>query len=278
MSVSRERTARTLACIGAAVALFIVAGAPPARAQEEVGCCQFRSRSSGDSPSKGQRRCDDLTRRECSLLKPGSVFLRRWACDTNSQRCVLGALPHTPTPTITPTKTPTPTPTEPRGCCQVDNVRNVGHAICANDVTESSCLNETKGDPVFCADCGCTSHSEAGFTFDVGVCATWTPTPTMTPAPDERRGCCQLTGLGGARGAVCGNDVRESTCLQEFDAEAVFCADCVCSSHPGAGVDLVPGLCVRPTPTRGPRQRPARPLRPTRPPRPPRPARQPQHG
>ena len=263
MMIRVERTARWLACIAATVSLVLLLGAGhKARAQEEQGCCQFLSRSPAGSPSKGQRRCDDLTRRECSLLKPGSVFLRRWTCDTQNQRCILGVLPSTPTPMATPTKTATPSPTEPRGCCQVDNIHTVGHAICGNDVTQTSCLNETKGDPVFCANCACSSHSDAGFSFDVGICVTRTPTPTVTATPAERRGCCQLTGLRGARGAVCGNDVRESTCLQEFDADAVFCADCVCSSHASAGVDLAPGVCVPPTPSPGPRpHRPARPGR-----------------
>ncbi len=262
MSVGRERPARRLAwMIGTLLLLLVLGVSTAASAQDETGCCQFVSRSPDGAP-RGQRRCDDLTRRECSLLKPGSVFLRRWTCDKPSQRCLLGVLPNTPTPTATPTKTPTPSPTEPRGCCQVEDVRTVGHPICGNDITQSSCINETKGVPVFCANCECSSHPGSGFSFDLGVCATQTPTPTMTATPAEPRGCCQLTGLRGANGAVCGNDVRESTCLQEFDAEAVFCADCACSSHSTAGVDLAPGLCVPPTPTRGPRLRPtARPPR-----------------
>jgi hypothetical protein len=255
-----ERIWRLLGCLGAGLSLFLALGAGhTAGAQEEQGCCQFLSRSTDASPSKGQRRCDDLTRRECSLLKPGSVFLRRWVCDQQSQRCILGVLPSTPTPTATPTKTPTPSPTQPRGCCQVDDVRSVGHAICGNDITQTSCLNETKGEPSFCADCACSSHSESGFSFDIGTCVTHTPTPTVTATPAERRGCCQLTGLRGANGAVCGNEVRESTCLHEFDADAVFCANCVCSSHSTTGVDLAPGLCVPPPSTRGPRPRPTRP-------------------
>ena len=259
-----ERTARLLARAATSLVLLLVLGAGhQAAAQEEQGCCQFVARSPDGSPSsKGQRRCDDLTRRECSLLKPGSVFLRRWTCDKLGQRCILGVPPSTPTPPPTTTRTATPTPTEPSGCCQVDNVRTVGHAICGNDVSQTSCLNETKGAPVFCPDCACSSHSTTGFSFDVGVCVTRTPTPTVTATPAERRGCCQLTGLRGANGAVCGNDVRESTCLQEFDADAVFCAECVCSSHSTSGVDLAPGLCIPPTPTRGPRTRPT--LRPSR--------------
>jgi hypothetical protein len=255
MTTRVERAAQGLACIAASLSLFFALGAGhPAGAQEERGCCQFLARSTDGSLSpKAPRRCDDLTRRECSLLKPGSTFLRRWACEVSTQRCLLGALPSTPTPTATPTKTATPTPTERRGCCQVDNIRTVGHAICGNEISETSCLNETKGDPVFCANCECSSHSSGGFSFDAGVCATRTPTPTVTATPAERRGCCQLTGLRGAKGAVCGNDVRESTCLDAFDADAVFCPECVCSSHTGPGVDLVPGLCVPPTPTRGPR-------------------------
>ena len=267
MDACLERAARVLACIVAGASLFSMIASHEAWAQEERGCCQFLARSTTGTPARGQRRCDDLTRRECSLLKPGSVFLRRWACDTQSQRCLVGAAPDTRTPTATPSKTPTPTPREPRGCCQVDNIRTLGHPICGNDVTQTSCLNETKGAPAFCADCVCSSHPNAGFSFDLGTCVTPTPTPTVTATPAEKRGCCQLTRLRGANGAVCGNDVRESTCLQEFDAEAVFCADCVCSSHTGNGVDLAPGVCVPPTPTRGPR-----------PHRPPRPAgRQPHH-
>ena len=268
MGLRMERSAGRVAALAAGLALILVVGAGHrAAADEERGCCQFLSRSADGTPSKALRRCDDLTRRECSLLKPGSVFLRHWTCDSQSQRCFVGAPPSTLTPTASPTKTPTPSPTQARGCCQVDNIRTVGHAICGNDVSQTSCLNETKGDPVFCADCECSSHSEAGFSFDVGTCVTRTPTPTVTATPAERRGCCQLTGLRGANGAVCGNDVRESTCLQEFDAEAVFCADCVCSSHTSGGVDLAPGLCVPPSPTRGPR--------PHRAPRPP--GRQPHH-
>ena len=257
MATCTEQVARRFSCIAASLLLFLALGAgQPVAAQEERGCCQFLARPADGSQSpKGLRRCDDLTRRECSLLKPGSTFLRRWTCDAPTQRCLIGVLPSTPTPTATPTKTATATPTEPRGCCQVDNIRTVGHAICGNEISLTSCLNETKGDPVFCANCECSSHSGGGFSFDVGVCATRTPTPTVTATPAERRGCCQLTGLRGTKGAVCGNDVRESTCLDEFDAEAVFCPECVCSSHAGSGVDLVPGVCVPPTPTPGPRPR-----------------------
>jgi len=261
MDACVKRAAQVLACIVAGVSLLSLVVSDEAWADEERGCCQFLSRSAAGTSATAQRRCDDLTRRECSLLKPGSVFLRRWVCDTPSQRCLLGAAPSTLTPTATPTKTPTPTPPEPRGCCQVDNIRTVGHAICGNDISQTSCLNETKGAPAFCADCACSSHPGTGFSFDVGICVTQTPTPTVTATPAEKRGCCQLTRLRGANGVVCGNDVRESTCLQEFDADAVFCADCVCSSHAGTGVDLLPGVCVPPTSTPGPR--PHRPPRPS---------------
>jgi hypothetical protein len=267
MDACVERAARVLAGIVAGASLFSMMASREVWAQEERGCCQFLSRPATGAPAKSQHRCDDLTRRECSLLKPSSVFLRHWACDTQSQRCLVGAAPATPTHTATPTKTPTATPPEPRGCCQVDNIRTLNHPICGNDVSQTSCLNETKGAPAFCANCACSSHPDAGFSFDLGICVTLTPTPTVTSTPAEPRGCCQLMQLRGVKGAVCGNDVRESTCLQEFDAEAVFCADCVCSSHTGSGVDLVRGLCVQPTPTRGPR--------PHRPPRPP--SRQPHH-
>lgn len=256
-----ERAARVLTCLLAGPVLLWVFASGAAQAQEEVGCCQFLARSTDGTPAKAQRRCDDLTRRECSLLKPGSVFLRHWACDKPSQRCLVGPAPDTPTPTPTPTETPTSTPPEPRGCCQVDNIRTLDHPICGNDISQTSCLNETKGAPAFCANCVCSSHPDAGFSFDLGTCVTPTATPTSTATPAEKRGCCQLTRLRGANGAVCGNDVRESTCLQEFDADAVFCADCACSSHTGSGVDLAPGVCLQPTPTRGPR--------PHRPPRPP---------
>ncbi len=250
-------------CVALALSL---SSAPQARAQEELGCCQFFARPT-DGATRGQRRCANITRPECTRLKPASTFFRRFRCDTLAQRCVLGPAPHTPTPTLTPTASATPTRTEPRGCCQLNDVRGIAHSVCGNEVTEASCRSEFEGTPVFCGNCACSSHPQAGFSFDVGSCVTRTPTPTATPTPAEPRGCCQLTGVRGTTGAVCGNDIRESTCLNEFDGNAVFCASCVCSSHSGSGVDLAPGVCVPPTPTRGPRPQRMRPPRPPRPPR-----------
>ena len=172
------------------------------------------SRSPDGSPSsKGQRRCDDLTRRECSLLKPGSVFLRRWTCDKLGQRCILGVLPSTPTPIgnadedrdadadrttwlLSGGQCPYRGSCDLRQRCQRRRVASM----------------RRRAPRSFCANCECSSHSVTGFSFDVGICVTRTPTPTVTATPAERRGCCQLTGLRGANGAVCGNDVRESTC------------------------------------------------------------------
>lgn len=234
------------------IAVLVVVGVCPAdaRAAPELGCCQFYTAASSSAGTRRERRCSDITAAECRLLRPSSSFIRRQHCDTRSHRCVLGPAPNTSTPTLTPTQTPTPTPLEARGCCQVDGVRGVGHAICGNAVRQSTCLGDLTGVPQFCADCACSSHGGDGFTFDVGTCVVYTPTPTVTPTPAERRGCCQLSRLPGAVGTVCGNDIRESTCLDELDGQPTFCPDCECTSHSGAGISLAPGSCLRPRPAR----------------------------
>jgi hypothetical protein len=77
--------------------------------------------------------------------------------------------------------------------------------------------------------------------------------PTPTPTAIEQIGCCQLHDLRGVAQSVCGNEVSDFSCANDFAGTSTFCADCVCSSHPSAGFDLAPGACVpKPTPTPAP--------------------------
>src|SRR5574341_1201655 len=141
------------------------------RAAEEVGCCQFSVRSSDSSGrTKGSKQCADSTRQECLGLRSSSTFLRGFRCNAAAQRCAL-SVPPPRTPTITLTPTPTPTQTlqpEAVGCCQLNNLRRAGQAACGNQISESSCLNDYAGQPTFCVDCTCTSHTGPGITFDQG--------------------------------------------------------------------------------------------------------------
>ncbi|MBI3785621.1 MAG: hypothetical protein HY270_19685 [Deltaproteobacteria bacterium] len=167
--------------------------------------------------------------------------------------------------------TPTPTPTpEPVGCCQADPVSRTGFPICGNRIKKSDCTAFFGARAEFCEHCSCSSHPDAGFTFDRGECVastpTATPTATATPTSGSRRGCCQVnTSRPGPHPFLCGNEIDETSCLNDFGAGAFFCPDCTCSSHSGLGFGTSPGSCVNTN---------ARP-RPTRPPRLPRPTRAP---
>lgn len=222
-------------------------------AQEE-GCCQFFARAEA---RRGPRRCAELTREQCDLLKPSSTFFRGWHCDVREQRCNRELPPSTPTPRQSPTPTATPR-VDPMGCCQLDSLRRVGHSVCGNALSQTSCLNDFTGVPAFCANCVCSSHPQRGFDLDAGACVT--PTPTQS----EPKGCCQLDHLTGVRGSVCGNAIRQSTCINDFPGGGTFCADCVCASHTGPGFQFTTGTCgTPPTPGR-PRHNPHPPHRPTR--------------
>jgi len=234
-----------------------------AQGQTELGCCQYSARPADGQSGSRQPRCTNTTRAACNLLRPNSVFFRRWACDDDIQRCVIGL--RTKTPTATPTPSPTRTATPPRGrigCCQLDNIDRVGRPMCANAIDEASCLTEFEGDPTFCKDCSCAAQPRPGFEFAVGRCVTNTPRPTATPTPAPPRGCCQLNRSRGPHGSICGNDISMSSCLEEFGSGATFCADCTCSSHSEPGFDLAPGACQRRLPTPRPRRPPHPGLRP----------------
>jgi hypothetical protein len=254
--------------VGLAVLAIVMVGilataTAHAQGQTELGCCQYTARPATGQSGGGQARCTNTTRAECNLLRPSSVFFRRWACDEDIQRCVIGFRTKTPTPTPTPTPTRTATPKRDRvGCCQLDNVDRTGAARCANGIDETSCLTEFEGDPTFCADCSCATDPRPGFEFALGRCVTNTPKPTATPTPAEPRGCCQLNQSRGPHGSICGNEISMSDCLQEFGAGATFCADCTCSSHREPGFDLFPGVCQPRRPTPGPRRPPPRSRRP----------------
>jgi hypothetical protein len=149
---------------------------------------------------------------------------------------------------VTGTPTATPTPVGRTGCCQLDNVHRLRQPVCGNQINEVSCLNDFGGEPSFCPDCTCTSHSSSGFEFTTGVCApptaTRNPTPTKTPTP-SMRGCCQLSRSSGLSHSICGNDIEQSSCLNDFGGAPVFCANCRCTSHLGAGFDLSAGVCAQ---------------------------------
>src|SRR5215813_1721532 len=84
---------------------------------------------------------------------------------------------------------------------------------------------------------------------------TATPTPTATPRI-QRRGCCQLDNLRRTRQPVCGNEITEDDCLNDFAGDATFCADCTCSAHSEPGFEIIPGTCVPNTPTPTPSPEP----------------------
>lgn len=75
-----------------------------------------------------------------------------------------------------------------------------------------------------------------------------TPTPTATPTA-AHPGCCQLDHLHRTTASVCGNQISQVSCANDFAEPGTFCADCVCSSHAGPGFDLSPGVCAPPVPT-----------------------------
>jgi len=228
-------------CSALACALALPERAP---AQDEMGCCEFSA--------SGNRRCGDLTRDECMVLKTRGVFLRGRQCDADTQQCVL--MNAGGRPTATPTATPVPHVAR-RGCCQLNNLPRTHNSVCGNDVDESDCLSNFAGAATFCADCECSSHSDPGFDIDPGICV---PRPTPTPTAVEPHGCCQLDNLPGARSSVCGNDIAQSVCLTAFAGQPTFCAKCKCSSHSGAGIDVSPGTCIAP-PSGRPRRQPHRP-------------------
>lgn len=184
----------------------------------------------------------------------------------------------TPTPSVSPTRTATP---EPEGCCQVDGTSSTDAPICGNRIKQSDCFASFGNRAHFCLQCDCSSHREPGFTFDRGECvpqttptrtatATATPTATATQTPLSRRGCCRInTSRPGPHPYLCGNQIDELSCLKDFGDEALFCADCTCSSHATPGFGTTPGDCLTSSTGNG------RPPRPTRVPRPPRPTRRP---
>jgi len=214
-----------------------------------MGCCQFVVRSSSGAP---QRRCADEPHDACAL-RPVSSFFQGLSCDSPTGRCLRGLPPRTPTstavpptqtPTATLTPTATPTATVSRGCCQLDQ-SSVGHPVCGNQITESSCRHDFDGTPSFCADCVCNSHAGPGFDSDSGTCVHLTP--TSTPTPTGPVGCCQLDDVHRAHLPVCGNRISQASCLHDFAGTPSFCADCVCTSHPEPGFLSGFGVCARPT-------------------------------
>jgi len=246
---------------------------------QDMGCCQFVTTTRPGSTLR-TRACDNLTKSDCLLTKPVSTFFSGLECDFGNGRCVQHAPPRTatftfvptttstPTQTATPTRTPTITPTNTptipiqTGCCQLDNITRLGHPICGNQLTEASCRNDFEGQATFCLDCDCSSHGGPGIDFTSGVCVKRTATPTRTPTktptptftPHGPIGCCQLEHLRRVGHPVCGNEVTEASCLNDFEGDASFCLDCLCSSHPGPGFEFGVGLCIprTPTPTRTP--------------------------
>lgn len=256
----------------------------PVRAQGANGCCRFVTR--GGSTSGRVTRCDNLTQDQCHTLKAQSSFFAGWVCDFEAQRCVSSLPPRTATrtqpstptairtatntatqtstvtptgatPTRTPTKTLTPTNTPiPRGCCQLDNVSGSRVPICGNDINETSCLHDFSGDAHFCADCVCSSHSGSGFDTAAGSCVprpptatpTRTPTVTATATATPPLGCCELANIRGVGNTVCGNQLTQISCMNDFQGDPTFFANFVCSSHTASGFDLNPGNCVPRTP------------------------------
>lgn len=224
----------------------------PAHAQSELGCCQFVSRPTHGTAGGG-RRCDNLTKEECSLTRPVSTFFRGQQCDVADNRCVAGVPPPpTPIPTSTPTRMATPTasptalPGGGLGCCQVENISRPPHPACGNAVGQDSCERDFGG--TFCPTCTCSSHSGPGFDVAAGTCSV-PPPPTATPSVGPI-GCCQLDNLHRLPYPVCGNAISESSCLNDYAGTASFCANCACTSHTDPGFELSAGECVVPaTPT-----------------------------
>ncbi|GBD27671.1 hypothetical protein HRbin30_03025 [bacterium HR30] len=263
----------------ALLALLLLALLGTAKAQTDLGCCQFL----GPAGEISARRCATLTQAQCNALRPLATFFRGQRCDSLRQRCVFQLGPTVAaTPTSASTTSPTPSPTatpEPRGCCEVAASRAIPFPFCGNDVTASSCFESFGFRASFCPECSCSSHDAPGFFLAPGGCVrpsptptarltvtptrapslrvsprvTLTPTPTATPAS----GCCEVP-VSAAPGSTffCGNDIPRSACLQTFPG-AKFCPTCRCSSHGEAGFGTTRGRCV---PLRA--TRPARPTRP----------------
>lgn len=258
----------------AAVWFAYLAFAGTAKAQSDLGCCQFQQTAA--NPAVG-RRCATLTKSQCDALRPLATFFRGQRCDTIRQRCVFQvsptvAEPPTWTPTPRPTASPTSTP-EPKGCCEVAASRAVPFPFCGNDVSASTCFETFGFRAWFCPNCSCSSHDGAGFLLSPGSCTapsptpTWQPTKTPTRAPSSRTtprvtltptptatpavGCCEVpVSLSRSKSSFCGNAISRSACLQAFPG-AKFCPTCRCSSHSAVGFGVQPGRCV---PARAPRQ------------------------
>jgi hypothetical protein len=263
------------ASLSLAVALTLVS---PVRAQGVNGCCRFVAR--GSSASDRTARCDNLTQDECDTLKLQSTFFPGWVCDFETRRCVdrlpprsptatpipsstltptqtatrtatATVTPTGPTPTRTPTTTNTPTNTPiPLGCCQLSNVSGSRVPICGNNIDEISCLHDFSGTAQFCADCVCSSHAGSGFDTTAGSCVPRPPTATPTPTPTATPplGCCQLANVRRVGNTVCGNQLTEASCMNDFEGDPTFFATFVCSSHSGPGFDLNAGQCMPRTP------------------------------
>jgi hypothetical protein len=228
------------------------------------GCCQINDRHRPWESTCG----NDVTEATCEQSGHDTEFCRDCDCSSHSEAGFTGALGICVQRTPTPTRTPTPAarPDGRRGgCCQIDNLRRVGHPVCGNAIDEASCLQDYAGNATFCPDCVCTSHDGAGFDLTAGACVTRTPTPTPTRMPTPRIGCCQLDRFRGSAFTVCGNLLTEDACRGDSRGVPRFVFGGTCSSHTTPGFGTARGVCVQ-------TRRPGRP-RPIRLPRPPRPAR-----
>jgi len=72
--------------------------------------------------------------------------------------------------TRTPTPSPTTTSTPRVGCCELDAFNGGPGSVCGDQVSESSCLSDSRGTPRFCVNCACSSHTGPGITFTSGAC------------------------------------------------------------------------------------------------------------
>ncbi len=135
------------------------------------------------------------------------------------------------------------------GCCQffthAAGAGNHGRRQC-DEVTQQECA-VLRARSTFLAGWQCNPQTQH--------CTVKPSGPPPTPTATAQIGCCQLDGLRQLAGSVCGNDISDVSCANDFAGTPTFCADCVCSSHPGTGFDLSPGACVPPpTPTPIPAQ------------------------